>query len=52
MADTTSTVALPAVTEDSLIAERQRFWGGFTTATFAAAVFVAVVLVLMAIFLL
>jgi hypothetical protein len=49
MSDTTS--AAP-VTEEALLAERQRFWGGFTTATFAAVVFIAIVLILMAIFLL
>jgi hypothetical protein len=43
---------LSPVTEESLIAERMRFWGGFTTATFAAVVFIAVLLILMAIFLL
>ncbi len=43
---------VPAVTEESLIAERQRFWAGFTSATFGAVVAIAILLVLMAIFLL
>jgi hypothetical protein len=47
MADT-----VPAVTEESLIAERQRFWNGFTSATFGAVVSIVVLLILMAIFLL
>ena len=51
MADTT-TVPGPVVTEDELIAERQRFWTGFTTATFGVVVFLAMLLILMAIFLL
>jgi hypothetical protein len=49
MADTTSAVP---VTEESLIAERQRFWNGFTSATFGAVVAIAILLILMAIFLL
>ena len=36
MAETSSAVAVP-ITEEALIAERQRFWSGFTTATCAAA---------------
>jgi phosphoribosylglycinamide formyltransferase-1 len=51
MGQTTSAVASP-VTEEALLADRQRFWGGFTTATAAAVVFIVLVLVLMAIFLL
>jgi hypothetical protein len=47
MSDTT-----PAVTEESLIAERQRFWNGFTSATFGAVCAIVVLLILMAIFLL
>ncbi len=50
MSETTS-AALAPVTEEALLAERQRFWGGFTTATFGAVVFVAIVLILLAIFL-
>jgi hypothetical protein len=46
MADTTT-----PVTEEALFADRMRFWGGFTTATFATVVFIAVLLILMAIFL-
>jgi hypothetical protein len=46
MADT-----VPAVTEESLIAERQRFWNGFTSATMGAVVAIAILLVLLAIFL-
>jgi hypothetical protein len=51
MSDTTSAAA-PPITEDALIAERQRFWSGFTTATAGTVVFVAIVLILLAIFLL
>jgi hypothetical protein len=51
MADTTSAVSGP-VTEDALIAERQRFWSGFMSATTAAVCAIVVLLILMAIFLL
>jgi hypothetical protein len=39
------------VTEEALLAERQRFWGSFMNATFGTVVFIAVLLILMAIFL-
>jgi hypothetical protein len=41
-----------AVTEDAFLADRQKFWRGFTTATFGAAGVVAVILILLAIFVL
>jgi hypothetical protein len=50
MAETTTAFTGP-VTEEALIAERQRFWGGFTTATFGVVVAIAILLILMAIFL-
>jgi hypothetical protein len=40
------------VTEDALLADRQKFWAFFTGATTGAVVFIAVLLILMAIFLL
>ncbi len=40
------------ITEDALLAERQRFWNGFTNAIFAAVAAIVVLLILMAIFLL
>ncbi len=51
MADTTIATTGP-VTEDALLADRQRFWNGFTTATLGAVVSIAILLILMAIFLL
>jgi hypothetical protein len=50
MAETTSTFTGP-VTEEALIEERQRFWQGFTTATVFSVIIVALILILMAIFL-
>jgi hypothetical protein len=38
-------------TEEAFLADRQRFWLGFTSFTFWAAVFIAILLILMAIFL-
>jgi hypothetical protein len=40
------------VTEDAFLAERQKFWSGFTGFTLGSVIFVAVLLILMAIFLL
>lgn len=40
-----------AITEDALLADRQRFWHGFTTATTGAVIAIAVLLILMAFFL-
>ena len=39
------------LTEEAFLADRQRAWGGFTTATFYAAIGVVVLLILMAVFL-
>jgi hypothetical protein len=38
-------------TEEAFLADRQRFWLGFTSFTFWAVVFIVIVLILMAIFL-
>ena len=38
-------------TEEAFLADRQRFWLGFTSFTFWAAVCIAILLILMAIFL-
>jgi hypothetical protein len=38
-------------TEEAFLADRQRFWSGFTSFTFWFAAFVALLLILMAIFL-
>jgi hypothetical protein len=51
MAETSSAFTGP-VTEDALIAERQRFWSGFMNATFGAVVAIVILLILMAFFLL
>ena len=51
MAQAPSPVVNP-VSEDAFTADRQRFFGGFCTGTVASAVTMAVILVLMAIFLL
>jgi hypothetical protein len=39
-------------TPDAFLADRQRFWNSFTNLTFGSVVFLAVLLILMAIFLL
>jgi len=39
------------VTEEAFLADRMRVWGGFTSATLYGAIFVVVLLILMAIFL-
>ncbi len=49
MAMTPST--LPPVTEESLLAERQSFWAGFTNATTIATVVVVLIVIAMAMFL-
>jgi hypothetical protein len=38
-------------TEEAFLADRQRFWLGFTSFTFWAAAFIVILLILMAIFL-
>lgn len=40
------------VTEDAFLADRQKFWSAFTGATLATVIFLVVLLILMAIFLL
>jgi hypothetical protein len=48
----TSSSSAPAVSESDFLADRQRFWIGFTHFTVIAASGVALLLILMAIFLL
>jgi hypothetical protein len=50
MAQTPSSSTAP-LTEDALIADRQKFWTSFTSFTTGAVIVVAVVLILMALFL-
>ncbi len=42
---------LPPVSEEAFLADRMQFWSGFTSATTISTVGVAVLLILMAIFL-
>ncbi len=51
MAETTTALSGP-ISEDALLAERQRFWHGFMNATFGAVCAIVVLLILMAIVLL
>jgi hypothetical protein len=51
MTDTHSTPTTAPVTFDALMAERQAFWGSFTSATTGATIAVIVLVILMAIFL-
>jgi hypothetical protein len=51
MAETTTAISGP-ISEDALLAERQRFWHGFMNATFGAVCAIVVLLILMANFLL
>ena len=48
----TSTQATGPVTPEAFLADRQRFWSGFTHATLAGIIFMVVLLVGMAVFLL
>jgi hypothetical protein len=41
----------PPVTEEAFLADRQHFWNGFTSFTFGSVITIAVILVLMALFL-
>ncbi len=41
----------PKLTEEAFLADRQRFWGSFTSFTIGSVIFVVVLLILMAIFL-
>ncbi len=44
--------SMPApLTEDAFLADRQRFWGSFTTFTLISLISVVILLILMAIFL-
>lgn len=51
MADTLTHSSPAPVTEDAFIADRQRFWGGFTTFTLVSTIALVILIVLMAIFL-
>ncbi len=51
MADLPRSYSAAPLTEDAFLADRQRFWGGFTTFTLISVIFLVVLLVLMAIFL-
>ncbi len=46
-----TTIVTGAETPEAFLADRQRFWNGFTRATTGAVIAVAVVLVLMFVFL-
>jgi len=46
------TVSPAPVTEDAFLADRQKFWSAFTGFTLGSVIFIVVLLVLMAIFLL
>ncbi len=48
---TQSTRFTGPTTTEALIAERQKFWSGFTGATTGAVIFMAVLLILMGLFL-
>ena len=50
MSDTLPRTPAP-LTEDAFLADRQRFWGGFTSFTLIGVIFMVVLLILMAIFL-
>jgi hypothetical protein len=54
MSDHTHVASPPmrAETPEAFLADRQRFWSGFTNFTLGSVIFIIVVLVLMAIFLL
>ena len=51
MAEQTTTFQGPE-TPDALVADRQRFWNGFTNFTLGAVIFMVVLLIGMAVFLL
>jgi hypothetical protein len=49
---TTAPTTMPAETPEEFLADRQRFWDGFTHFTLGSVIFLVVLLVLMAFFLL
>ncbi|HEY8287905.1 MAG TPA: hypothetical protein VIG49_01465 [Acetobacteraceae bacterium] len=52
MADhSTSTTFTGPQTQEAFLADRQRFWQGFTSATLGAVVFMAILLIAMGLFL-
>jgi hypothetical protein len=48
---TTTYPAAPVETPEAFLADRQRFWSSFTHFTLGSVIFIVVVLILMAIFL-
>jgi hypothetical protein len=48
---TTTYPATPVETPEAFLADRQRFWSSFTHFTLGSVIFIVVVLILMAIFL-
>ena len=52
MAEHQSTTFHGPDTQEAFLADRKRFWGGFTSATFGTVVFLVLLLVAMGIFLL
>jgi hypothetical protein len=52
MSEHSSTTFQGPETPDAFLADRQRFWSGFTSFTFGSVAFMAVLLILMAVFLL
>ncbi len=46
-----TTIATGAETEDAFVADRQRFWNGFTRFTMGAVIVIAVLLILLYFFL-
>lgn len=55
MAEHSTTAAHPLTkveTPDAFLADRQRFWSGFTHFTLGCTIFIVVLLILMAVFLL
>ena len=44
--------SMPPITEEAFLADRQSFWNGFTTFTAGSVIAMAVILILMALFLL
>ncbi len=51
MADTLQRTSLAPMTEDAFIADRQKFWNWFTSATLVSVITVVIIVILMAIFL-
>jgi hypothetical protein len=52
MSQPTTTPTAPVETPEAFLADRQRFWNGFTHFTEGSVIFIVILLVLMAFFLL